>query len=162
MILINQQELILEEILIKATEILMAEHEVIKRVISALEAAAAKLDAGEAVRPGFFIDAADFIKGFADGCHHVKEEQVLFKTMGMYGIPVQGGPIGMMLYEHEQGRVTARVLHNIRAGACVAGSHFLGSLSHPAGKAASLLVFEQHHANRPALRGYAVFPHRLE
>ena len=92
----------------KATEILMSEHEVIKRVISALETAAAKLDAGEAVRPEFFIDAADFIKGFADGCHHLKEEQVLFKTMSEYGVPVQGGPIGVMLSEHEQGRTFTR------------------------------------------------------
>ena len=92
----------------KATEILMAEHEVITRVIEVLESAAAKLEKGEAVRPEFFIDAANFIKGFADGCHHVKEEQVLFKTMGDYGVPAQGGPVGVMLYEHEQGRTYTR------------------------------------------------------
>jgi hemerythrin-like domain-containing protein len=92
------------EMTMKATEILMAEHEVIKRVIAALEAAAGKLENGQDVPPSFFTDAADFIKGFADGCHHVKEEQVLFKTMEEYGIPAQGGPIGVMLFEHEQGR----------------------------------------------------------
>jgi hemerythrin-like domain-containing protein len=31
------------------------------------------------------VDAADFIKGFADGCHHRKEEGVLFQTMTDYG-----------------------------------------------------------------------------
>ena len=92
----------------KATEILMAEHEVIKRVITSLESAAGKLESGQNIRPAFFLDAADFIKGFADGCHHVKEEQVLFKTMGEYGMPSQGGPVGMMLYEHEQGRKFTR------------------------------------------------------
>ena len=92
----------------KATEILMAEHEVIKRVITVLEIAAGKLEKGESLPAGFFTDAADFIKGFADGCHHVKEEQVLFKMMGDYGIPVQGGPIGVMLSEHEQGRYFTR------------------------------------------------------
>ncbi len=94
----------------KATEILMAEHEVIKRVITALESAAAKLENGQALRPEFFIDAADFIKGFADGCHHVKEEQVLFKTLGDYGLPAQGGPVGVMLYEHELGRKYTRAM----------------------------------------------------
>lgn len=88
----------------KATEILMAEHEVINRVIASLETAASKLENGQNVPPTFFTDATDFIKGFADGCHHVKEEQVLFKTMSEYGIPSQGGPIAVMLSEHEQGR----------------------------------------------------------
>lgn len=92
----------------KATEILMSEHRVIERVIAALEAAANRLADDQAVRPGFFIDAADFIKGFADGCHHRKEEGVLFTTMSDYGVPVQGGPIGVMLADHEQGRVYTR------------------------------------------------------
>lgn len=88
----------------QATEILMSEHRVIERVITTLEAAADRLEQGQSVRPEFFLDAADFIKGFADGCHHMKEEGVLFKSMESYGVPVEGGPIGMMLYEHEQGR----------------------------------------------------------
>ena len=88
----------------KATEILMSEHRVIETVIASIETAAARLERGAAVRPGFFLDAADFIKGFADGCHHKKEEGVLFKSMASAGVPVEGGPIGMMLVEHEEGR----------------------------------------------------------
>lgn len=91
-----------------ATDILMSEHRVIERVIAALEVAAKELEDGQNVRPGFFLDAADFIKGFADGCHHRKEEGVLFKTMSENGVPVQGGPIGVMLSDHEQGRVFTR------------------------------------------------------
>jgi hemerythrin-like domain-containing protein len=92
----------------KATEILMSEHLVIERVIAALDEAANRLSTGQTVRPGFFIDAAAFIKGFADGCHHQKEEGVLFPAMNAYGIPVEGGPIGVMLADHEQGRVYTR------------------------------------------------------
>jgi len=92
----------------KATEILMSEHRVIERVIASLEEAASRVSAGQAVRPGFFVDAADFIKGFADGCHHKKEEGVLFTTMSACGVPVEGGPIGVMLSDHEQGRVYTR------------------------------------------------------
>lgn len=92
----------------KATDILMSEHRVIERVIASLEEAASRLSAGQAVRPGFFVDAAEFIKGFADGCHHKKEEGVLFTTMRDYGVPVEGGPIGVMLADHEQGRVYTR------------------------------------------------------
>jgi hemerythrin-like domain-containing protein len=93
-----------ERNIMKATEILMSEHEVILRVIESLEIAAGKLESGQNIRPEFFVDTSDFIKGFADGCHHLKEEQVLFTTMVEHGVPNQGGPIGMMLYEHEQGR----------------------------------------------------------
>lgn len=91
-----------------ATDILMSEHRVIERVIAALETAARKIEQGQPVRPGFFIDAADFIKGFADGCHHRKEEGVLFIAMSEAGVPVQGGPIGVMLSDHEQGRLFTR------------------------------------------------------
>lgn len=92
----------------KATDILSSEHRVIERVITTLETAASQLENNQPVRPGFFIDAADFIKGFADGCHHRKEEGVLFKTMNTYGIPSQGGPIAVMLMEHEKGRQFTR------------------------------------------------------
>jgi hemerythrin-like domain-containing protein len=57
-----------------------------------------------------FIEATDFIKGFADGCHHKKEEGVLFPALVAHGVPVQGGPIGVMLAEHEQGRTITRSL----------------------------------------------------
>lgn len=92
----------------EATVILMTEHRVIERVVHALESAANHLNIGQEVRPGFFLEAADFIQGFADGCHHKKEEGVLFKFMAESGVPAENGPIGVMLYEHEQGRSFAR------------------------------------------------------
>lgn len=92
----------------KATEILMSEHRVIERVISSVETGAARLERGESIEPAFFLSAADFIKGFADGCHHHKEEGVLFKTMVDCGMPSDSGPVGMMLMEHEQGRAFTR------------------------------------------------------
>jgi hemerythrin-like domain-containing protein len=94
----------------KATEILMAEHRVIERVVAAMDQAALRLEAGEAVRPSFFLDAAEFVKGFADGCHHMKEEQVLFQAMVENGMSTQEGPVAVMLSEHEQGRVYIRQL----------------------------------------------------
>ena len=41
---------------------------------------------------------------FADKCHHAKEEELLFPALENVGIPVAGGPIGVMLAEHAQGR----------------------------------------------------------
>jgi hemerythrin-like domain-containing protein len=89
----------------RATDILMEEHRLIERVLDALQAAANHLSRGTAVRPGFFIDAADFIAGFADGCHHHKEEDVLF---GALGGPETGGAVEMMLDEHQAARLLTR------------------------------------------------------
>ena len=92
----------------QATDILMSEHRVIERVIKAIETAASRVEAGQVVRPGFFMDAAVFIRGFADGCHHRKEEGVLFKALADAGMPAESGPVAVMLYEHEQGRQFTR------------------------------------------------------
>lgn len=94
----------------KATEILMEEHRVIERVLDALEAAARKLHAEDAVPADFFLKAADFIKGFADGCHHHKEEGVLFVTLIENGMPRESGPVAVMLAEHEEGRRFTRAM----------------------------------------------------
>ncbi len=88
----------------QATEILSSEHRVIERVIAALDVAADRLETGAAVRPGFFVDATRFIRNFADGYHHGKEEEVLFATMARNGMPTDDGPIGMMLFEHDRAR----------------------------------------------------------
>jgi len=92
----------------EATDILMSEHRVIERVLAVLSIAADRLEQGQPVRPGFFIDASDFIKGFADGCHHRKEEGVLFEAMVANGMSRLGGPIAVMLADHEQGRSFTR------------------------------------------------------
>jgi hemerythrin-like domain-containing protein len=91
-----------------ATQILIEEHLIIERVLTALQTAATRISAGEQVRPAFFINVALFNKNFTDGCHHKKEEGVLFKAMHAAGVPVQGGPIGVMLAEHEKGREFTR------------------------------------------------------
>ena len=88
----------------QATEILSSEHRVIERVIAALDTASDRLEAGDAVRPGFFLDATRFIRNFADGYHHGKEEEVLFATMARNGMPTDDGPIGVMLFEHDRAR----------------------------------------------------------
>ena len=105
----------------QATDILMSEHRVIERVITSLETAAAHLERGENVRPGFFLDAAGFVKGFADGCHHLKEEGALFPTLVAYGMPQRSGPIAVMLAEHEQGRAYIRGLREAATSLEAAG-----------------------------------------
>lgn len=94
----------------RATDVLSSDHRLIERLIHALELGADRLEAGEPVRPQFFTDAVRFIRGYADGTHHHKEEGVLFPAMQVHGVPVDGGPITVMLYEHERGREFTRGL----------------------------------------------------
>ena len=92
----------------RASDELMQEHRIIERVLDALETAAGHLESGHPVRPEFFLEAADFIAGFADGCHHKKEEGVLFGAMIESGLPRFDGPLDMFLDEHVQGRAFTR------------------------------------------------------
>jgi hemerythrin-like domain-containing protein len=87
-----------------ATRILMEEHALIERVLDTLEKGAQQFVQQKPVPSGFFLDVVDFIRNFADRCHHGKEEGVLFKAMVEHGFPENQGPIAVMLFEHEQGR----------------------------------------------------------
>jgi hemerythrin-like domain-containing protein len=87
----------------RASDVLMSEHRGIERMLRIVETAAAKVEKGEKIAPEVFANAIDFIRGFADGCHHAKEEKTLFPLLEQRGIPRQG-PIGVMLSEHEAGR----------------------------------------------------------
>ncbi len=91
----------------KATEILMEEHRVIERVLNALERAVNRLSRGEEVYLRFFTGTYVFIKAFTDGCHHKKEEVVLFPALVENGMSKDRGPVAVMLAEHEEGRQLA-------------------------------------------------------
>lgn len=94
----------------QATDILMQEHRVIEKVLDALETAANRLLAGQVIPMDFFLKATDFIKNFADGCHHKKEEGVLFVAMSANGMSQETEPLAMMLADHEEGRRLTRAM----------------------------------------------------
>ena len=85
----------------KPTEILSDEHRVIERVLGVLERLI-QVPLGSSLDK--WKEALVFFRQFADQCHHFKEEKILFPAMEEHGIPHEGGPIGMMLMEHEEGR----------------------------------------------------------
>lgn len=88
----------------------MTEHRAIERMLTVLDTAARRLEQGERVRPDLFRQAVDFVRNFADRCHHGKEEDTLFRRMEARGVPRQGGPIYVMLIEHDQGRAHVRAV----------------------------------------------------
>lgn len=87
-----------------ATQPLRQEHEAIQTVLSVLERLATQLERGEQVNADHLDQILDFLRTFADRCHHGKEEDLLFPAMAKVGLPTNGGPIGVMLHEHTLGR----------------------------------------------------------
>lgn len=86
------------------TDILKAEHRVIEQVLDCLAKIAAEAGHQGRLEVEPARDAIRFLQNFADRCHHGKEETHLFPAMEAKGLPRQGGPTGVMLCEHEQGR----------------------------------------------------------
>ena len=88
----------------KATDILKEEHSLILVMLQVLDTACATMESGGHVDHGDIADMIDFIRNFADRCHHAKEENLLFPAMEKAGISRDRGPIGVMLAEHTAGR----------------------------------------------------------
>lgn len=88
----------------QAIDILIREHRVIEKVLNALETAADRLDAGEDIPMDFFLKAADFIRNYADGTHHQKEEGILFTALEGHGMPKDAEPVSVFMDEHVEGR----------------------------------------------------------
>ncbi len=108
------------------TSILRQEHELILDVLEAAEEAARRLESGQVVEPDLLESLIRFFREFADHAHHGKEEDLLFPALTAKGMPSQGGPIGVMLFEHTQGREFIRRMaaagDEIAAGSAGAGS----------------------------------------
>lgn len=88
----------------QATRQLKEEHKAVKQALKTLEKVCKKLDKGEKVDQRHLDGLLDFLRTFVDKCHHSKEEDVLFPALEKSGVPNEGGPIGMMLIEHDTGR----------------------------------------------------------
>ncbi len=93
-----------------ASEDLTNEHEAILHGLAILEKIAGSAEAGTLKDVGDASAMIDFLKVFADTCHHGKEENILFPAMERSGIPKERGPIGQMLAEHEEGRKYIRAM----------------------------------------------------
>jgi hemerythrin-like domain-containing protein len=96
-------------------EFLKQEHRVIERVLDALQH-----ELPAPIDPVFMRKTLEFLAGFADGCHHHKEEEQLFPQLESRGVPRDGGPIGCVLDEHEAGRALMREMRE-SLGALEAG-----------------------------------------
>ncbi len=83
------------------SDLLLNDHQTTEKVFDAVERA---LAGPGAPPPGLLRDAAQYFQEYIDGCHNKKEENHLFPLIEQRGIPRHGGPLAVMLAEHEQNR----------------------------------------------------------
>ena len=88
----------------------------IERMLDILSRAGDRLEKGENVDPELYPEAVDFLKNFADKCHHGKEEQLLFKKMMERGVSGEVGPIAVMMREHQDGRAHVQNIDKLSKG----------------------------------------------
>lgn len=106
----------------RSLEILMDEHRVIEGVLSSLITFVNSLKEGDEAGRKTVGRYVDFFRNFADGCHHCKEEDLLFQKMVEFNFPSEFGPLAVMDEEHKQ----ARKLVGLLAGSV----ERTGSMSH--------------------------------
>lgn len=88
----------------KPTDILTDEHRVIEQVLECLRVIVERAGTDRKLDGQSAREAVSFFRHFADKCHHAKEEDHLFPAMEARGFPREGGPTGVMIYEHQQAR----------------------------------------------------------
>jgi hemerythrin-like domain-containing protein len=100
----------------KIIEILMTEHRFIEDVLGSLEAFVDQLEPDQQGARQHIEKYAEFFREFADRCHHGKEEDQLFATLGDHGFPRDAGPLFVMVGEHNMGRQRIKELGAIASG----------------------------------------------
>jgi PAS domain S-box-containing protein len=79
-------------------EILIDDHQTTERVFDAVAQAFAEPE-GPSMR--LLMSFRQYVSEYVDGCHNKKEENHVFPMAEQCGIPRQGGPLAVMLAEHE-------------------------------------------------------------
>lgn len=90
------------------TELLMADHEMTERVFEAFGQALQD----PAPSPAIVADAIEYFTGYVERCHSHKEEDHLFPLLEARGMPLESGPLAVMLMEH---RHSAEALATLQA-----------------------------------------------
>jgi hemerythrin-like domain-containing protein len=95
---------------------LREEHRLILKVVDVLEEIMSRGSTSDELDLEGVSDCITFFRQFTDACHHGKEEGLLFPELEAHGMPVQGGPIAVMLEEHRIGRsLVARMAESVEA-----------------------------------------------
>jgi hemerythrin-like domain-containing protein len=99
----------------RPTEMLEEEHHFIQKVVGAMAAVSERLEVGQEVDAETLQNIVEFMRTFADKCHHGKEETHLFPLLESRGVPVRGCPLAVLIQEeHEELHEELRKVTKIR------------------------------------------------
>ena len=91
---------------------LMIEHRLIERMIAVIAAELPEIEKTGSIKSGFIETAVDFIRFYADRCHHGKEEDILFRELRKKEIdPGHERIMKELIEEHVWGRSTTAALN---------------------------------------------------
>jgi hemerythrin-like domain-containing protein len=92
---------------------LMAEHRLILRAVAAMKAEASAMRKSGKADGARLESYVDFIKTYADRCHHGKEEDILFQALGKYRLsPEHRKTLDELAGEHVLGRKMTGMLES--------------------------------------------------
>jgi DUF438 domain-containing protein len=80
-------------------ELLKQDHEITERVFAAMEVQFAAAAGPSPAQVGLLVQ---YLQGYVDQCHNQKEELHLFPRLEQKGMPRHGGPLAVMLQEHDR------------------------------------------------------------
>ncbi len=126
----------------RPTEILMQEHRVIEQVLNCLEIIAQRAEADSKLDTDSANQAIDFLRNFADRCHHSKEEDCLFPMLEKKGFSPDEGPTDVMRQEHEAGRQYICGMAEATAAVATGDSQAIGAFASNA--RAYVLLLREH------------------
>lgn len=95
---------------------LIAEHELISKVLDSFDRWSESLLLAPREDRLSLKRFLSFITDFIDGAHHIKEERVLFDALLRQGFSDKEGPVAVMTWEHEEGRLLMRDLALLASG----------------------------------------------
>ena len=86
---------------------LMVEHRLVERMIGVIRWRVADMESTGAADIGFIDAAVDFMRTYADRCHHGKEESILFRDLARKPLSAEHrGMIDELVAEHVFARTT--------------------------------------------------------
>jgi len=91
---------------------LKMEHDAVQMTLRILDKICQRIEkSGEIIDLQDLDQLLEFFKVFVDQCHHGKEEELLFPALEKVGVSRAGGPIEVLLHEHQQGREYVKAMN---------------------------------------------------
>jgi len=96
-------------------DLLVQEHRIIERMVPPIKKNIARMKETNEVNPNFIDVTVDFIRTYADHCHHGKEEGVLFRELAKKSLSEEhAATMRELIEEHVYARKTTRNLESAK------------------------------------------------